>query len=145
MRSFLLICTAFCFILACKNKPSELIQTKTANQLPQDFSAFYEKFHSDSAFQMEHIEWPLKGEKGIKADSTQAQTLTEWSPEQWKIMVKPDTAMSTLKCTYETVGDVLVIEKMFYPMVGVGYERQFFKDDDGAWKLIYYAESTSMR
>ena len=145
MRSFFLFCTALCFALGCKNKPSELIQSKAPNQLPKDFNEFYQQFHTDSAFQMAHIEWPLKGEKGIAADSTQRQILTEWAPAQWKLMIMPDTSMSTLKRTYETVGDVMVIEKMFYPMVGMGYERQFYKDEDGAWKLIYYAESTSMR
>ena len=144
MRFFLFF-TVFCLAMGCKNQPAPMIQTKGANQLPKDFNEFYQKFHTDSLYQMSHIEWPLKGEKGISADSTQAQSLTEWTPEKWRLMLMPDTSMSTLIRSYETVGDVVVIEKMFYPMVGLGYERQFYKEEDGSWKLIYYAESTSMQ
>jgi hypothetical protein len=53
--------------------------------------------------------------------------------------------MSTLKRRFETVGDVMVIERMSYPMVGFGYERQFYKDEQGEWRLIYYAETLSMQ
>jgi hypothetical protein len=53
----------------------------------------------------------------------------------------PDTTMSTLKRGYEMVGEVLVVEKMSYPMVGFGFERQFYKDEDGEWRLIFYSES----
>ena len=70
--------------------------------------------------------------------------LTEWMPEAWHLMHLPDTTMSTLKCSFETVGDVMVIERMSYPMVGFGYERQFYKEEDGQWWLIFYGENTQM-
>lgn len=124
----------------CKNKPQTLQQTKTEADLPKDFLAFYQKFHSDSAYQMAHIEWPLKGEKGNPQDTTGRSQLTEWVPETWQIMHFPDTTMSTLKRAFETVGNVLVIEKMSYPMVGYGYERQFYLEEDGQWRLIFYGQ-----
>ena len=89
---------------------------------------------------MAHIEWPLKGEKGIARDSSLQQQLFEWTPETWQLMHLPDTSMSTLKREYETVSNVLIIERMYYPMVGFGFERQFFKEEDNQWRLIYYAE-----
>lgn len=128
----------------CKNKPQALQQSKAEEELPKDFRAFYQQFHTDSAYQMAHIEWPLKGETGIGQDTVAKRQLTEWTPENWRMMRMPDVSMSTLKRTFETVGDVMVVERMSYPMVGLGYERQFYKEEDGAWRLIFYAESTPM-
>jgi len=52
--------------------------------------------------------------------------------------------MSTLKRSFETVGEIIVVEKMSYPMVGFGFERQFYKEEDGQWRLIFYGENTQM-
>lgn len=144
MRTFLLFFSLVFVLSNCKNKPQAIQQSKSAADLPKDFLEFYQNFHADSAYQMAHIEWPLKGEKGVSADSALASRLHEWLPETWQLMHQPDTSMSTLKRSYEMVGEVLVIEKMSYPMVGFGFERQFYKEEDGQWRLIYYAE-TEMR
>jgi hypothetical protein len=141
----ILLFSLFAFVLFhCKNKPQALQQSKEMGDLPGDFLEFYQKFHTDSAYQMAHIEWPLKGETGIGQDTLAKRRLTEWTPEKWRMMRMPDVSMSTLKRTFETVGDVMVVERMSYPMVGLGYERQFYKEEDGAWRLIFYAESTPM-
>ncbi len=145
MRFFVLILTFSVFLANCKNKPQPLQQAKAEGDLPKDFLDFYQKFHSDSTYQMAHIEWPLKGESGISQDTTAKRQLTEWTPANWHLMHFPDTTMSTLKRSFETVGDVMVIERMSYPMVGFGYERQFYKEENGEWRLIYYAESTLMQ
>lgn len=145
MRVFFSFLTLSFFLFNCKNNPQPLQQAKAESDLPKDFKAFYQQFHSDSAYQMAHIEWPLKGETGVNKDTSNTVRLTEWLPENWRVMQFPDTTMSTLKRSFETVGDVMVIERMAYPMVGMGYERQFYKEENGEWRLIYYAESTAMR
>jgi hypothetical protein len=66
--------------------------------------------------------------------------LHEWEPATWRLMHLPETSWSSLKRDFETFGNVMVIEHMSYPMVGFGFERQFYKEEDGRWKLIYYAE-----
>ena len=140
MRKVLQFFLLIILLSNCKNKPQALQQAKAEADLPKDFLEFYQQFHSDSSYQMAHIEWPLKGEKGSSTDTLGRSQLTEWEPETWSIMHFPDTTMSTLKRGFETVGDVLVIERMSYPMVGYGYERQFYKEDDGQWRLIFYGE-----
>jgi len=142
MRILLLFSFAALLFSNCQNTPQAVQQTKSAGDLPKDFLQFYQKFHTDSAYQMAHIEWPLKGEKSsaVEEDGPLTTQLHEWEPETWKIMHLPDTSMSTLKRDYEMVGQVLIIERMSYPMVGFGYERQFYKEDDDNWRLIYYAE-----
>ncbi|MBK6994865.1 MAG: DUF4348 domain-containing protein [Lewinellaceae bacterium] len=141
MRTLLLFLSLVFLFSNCKNKPQALQQAKAEGDLPKDFLEFYQKFHTDSVYQMAHIEWPLKGEKGVSQDTTAKRQLTEWTPETWRLMHLPDTTMVTLKRGFETVGDVLVIERMSYPMVGFGYERQFFKEEDGQWRLIFYSET----
>ncbi|MBC7775471.1 MAG: DUF4348 domain-containing protein [Phycisphaerae bacterium] len=141
MRTFFLFLSLVFLLSNCKNKPQALQQAKAEGDLPKDFLEFYQKFHADSAYQMAHIEWPLKGEKGGAQDTTAKRQLTEWMPENWHLMYLPDTTVSTLKRSFETVGEVLVVERMSYPMVGVGYERQFYKEEDGQWRLIFYGET----
>jgi hypothetical protein len=141
MRTSFLFFSLLCLFSNCKNKPQALQQAKAEADLPKDFLEFYQKFHTDSVYQMAHIEWPLKGEKGVSQDTMAKRQLTEWTPENWRMMHLPDTTMSTLKRGFETVGDVMVIERMSYPMVGFGYERQFYKEEDGSWRLIFYSET----
>lgn len=116
MRTLLLFCSFILLFSNCKNKPQALQQTKTEADLPKDFREFYQQFHTDSSYQMAHIEWPLKGESGVTKDSTAKRQLVERiRPENWRMMHLPDTTMSTLKRGFETVGEVLVIERMSYP------------------------------
>ena len=145
MRVFSLFFILSFLLIYCKNNPQPLQQTRAEGELPKDFLAFYQQFHTDSAYQMAHIEWPLKGESGSSQDTTVKRQLIEWTPDKWRLMHLPDTTMSTLKRSFETVGEVMVIERMSYPMVGFGYERQFYKEENGEWRLIYYSESTLMQ
>lgn len=132
---------------ACKNKPAGSMQ-KAAEfaDLPKDFLSFYQQFHADSAFQMAHIEWPLKGEKAVRVDSTGMQkVLTTWEPTNWVMLHEPDMTDVGLKRYFETISDVLVIERLQYPMVNYGLERQFYKDENNDWHMIYYSEMQELR
>jgi hypothetical protein len=143
MRSIIFLLPTLLLLAQCQGKPAQTPTQKPVKweELPQDFTAFYQKFHTDSAYQMAHIEWPLKGERAeVRADSTLVPQLHEWEPATWRLMHLPETSWSSLKRDFETFGNVMVIERMSYPMVGFGFERQFYKEEDGRWKLIYYAE-----
>jgi hypothetical protein len=95
---------------------------------------------------MSHIEWPLKGERPNPSENGGSKKmLTAWEPEDWSLFSAPDLADVGLKRTIETMGDALIIERLEYPMVNYGLERQFFKDDNQEWHLIYYAEMQELR
>ena len=114
--------------------------------LPKDFLAFYQQFHTDSAYQMAHIDWPLKGEKLERQENGgQKKVLTLWEPEQWTMLRMPDLQDVGLKIYYETISDVLITEKLQYPMVNFGLERQFFKDEQNEWQLIFYSEMQELK
>ena len=133
--------------VSCKNNPAGAMQ-KAAEMadLPKDFLAFYQQFHTDSSYQMAHIEWPLKGEKSVPNESgDKKRVLATWEPETWEMLHLPDMTDAGLKRSFETISDVLIIEKLQYPMVNYGMERQFFKEENGAWKMIYYAEMQELK
>lgn len=148
MRLFSLFLFSLTIItISCKNRtPGQMEKAAELSDLPQDFLAFYQQFHSDSAYQMAHIDWPLKGEKMERNDSTaNKRVLTEWEPETWTMFHLPDLTDVGLKRSFETMGDVLITERLQYPMVNYGLERQFFKDDNNEWRLIYYAEMQELK
>ena len=132
---------------SCNNSPGgPLQQASEMSDLPKDFLSFYQQFHTDSSYQMAHIEWPLKGEKSVPQEDGGAKTeLAEWEPETWAILHLPDMTDVGLKRSFETISNVLIIEKLQYPMVNFGLERQFFKEENDEWMMIYYAEMQELK
>ena len=117
-----------------------------ADDLPKDFLVFYQQFHTDSAYQIAHIQWPLKGEKANRtAEGGSKKLLATWEPQDWVMLHLPDMSDAGLKRSYETISDVMVIERLQYPMVNFGLERQFYKDDQDQWQLIFYSEMGELR
>jgi len=116
------------------------------SDLPADFRAFYDKFHEDSLYQTAHIEWPLRGEKAeAQGDGTPKKVLAMWEPSNWTMQRRPDMKDAGLKRSTETLDDLLVIERLQYPMVNYGLERHFYKDENKEWKLIFYSEMQELR
>jgi hypothetical protein len=144
---FLLFISLVLLLFACKNKPdSPMIKTTEAVDLPKDFLSFYQQFHTDSAYQISHIQWPLKGEKAERtADGRPLKVLTTWEVNTWEMLHLPDLKDPGLKRKYETISDVMVIERLQYPMVNFGLERQFYKDENNQWNLIFYSEMQELR
>ncbi|MFM2266989.1 MAG: hypothetical protein RL757_430 [Bacteroidota bacterium] len=121
-------------------------KTSTANigagweQLPTDFHTFYEKFHSDSTFQMAHIRFPLAGLPN-DADSSQVGNFF-WQQNDWKMHRMPqDTAFVRIYSIPLNGFVNEVIKQKVPPYFGVS--RRFAKMDDG-WQLIYYVNANQM-
>ncbi len=134
-------------LFSCKNGSTGPMQKAAEmSDLPKDFLDFYQQFHTDSAYQIAHIEWPLKGEKTVPGDNgIDKKVLATWEPENWAIQHLPDLVSSGLKRSFETISEVLVIEHLQYPMVNYGMERQFYKDENNEWRMIYYTEMQDLR
>lgn len=133
-----LLCTA------CKqnqNTPQVESVTTSGTQLTADFNAFYEKFHTDSVYQMTHIAWPLQGDKSEQIDSTHYQKKeTYWEQSNWDLHRPVDYRSGDYKRQVQTLGDGLVIEYILITAGGYGIERRFAKQPDGEWNLIYYSD-----
>ncbi|WP_235291076.1 hypothetical protein [Portibacter lacus] len=125
------------FLGACREEKTVQVEEEPvlSTELPQGFHDFYDQFHSDSNFQMQHIIFPLKG-TATKKDSMETITLDkEYVAENWKLH-KPFNADAGFNRSFTAMGD-LVIEKMQDDMGLFTIERRWGKVDS-TWSLIYY-------
>lgn len=133
-----------CLLFSCRNTtpPPGAGKSVEFGQLPQDFRTFYERFHADSAYQMAHISWPLRGESTTQADSTAApeRKLVSWEPAQWVIQHPVDFSTHEFKGEWELTGNDFVVERIRYAAANYGLERHFVRRDDGDWELMYYQD-----
>lgn len=144
----LLIIGSLC-VTACQNPNAGNVSatsdtvTATNNQtLPESFRTFYEKFHADSIYQVGHVNWPLQGIRSLpQNDTTTISKPGQWTPEEWRFQ-QLDVLRSSndYNIEYQTLGQDVVIERIFTKMEGFGMERRFAKNIAGEWELIYYAD-----
>ncbi|MEQ1747684.1 MAG: DUF4348 domain-containing protein [Saprospiraceae bacterium] len=141
-----LIFICFLALSACrdkKNAPAQTEQTASAqsDQVPADFSDFYQKFHTDSLYQIAHISWPLQGMTTVSKDSSQQeQQGIYWEKATWTMHRPVNFASGEFKRTLQVLGNELVVEQISYAAASYGLERRFVRSENGEWELIYYAD-----
>ena len=125
-------------LAACTGKeeesPADVEPPK--QQLPEGFTHFYEKFHTDSAFQMNHIQFPLQGVPENRALATDTFTFQK---ENWELHQAFNPSSSTFERRFQNVGQNIVIEYIYSPRLQVVMERRFQRRDS-SWFLIFYKE-----
>lgn len=124
-----------CFV-SCKNayKNSEPGETDivAVQTFPEDFDGFFTRFQQDSAFQMEHIVFPLEG----KHTSYDSEEMLYWDKESWKLHGEYDESLTDFRRTYQVFnGIVIEIIQDKYDFSKI--ERRFAKMNN-EWMLIYY-------
>ena len=144
MRFFLTMMKLKIFFLAvglialfsCKRK----VDTNTAEMQPlsADFRTFYEKFHSDSLYQMSHIAFPLKGLPSNADSSVIAKDTFHFRAGDWMMHRPVDFSKGEFVQIVTPMGDVMVTERIIKSDNSFGIERRFAKLGDGQWTLIYY-------
>lgn len=103
--------------------------------IPEDFIAFYDRFHEDSLFQIEHIIFPLAGVPAY--DSLRSDDWV-WNQEDWKMHHSFDEGSGAFKRDWYNVNSV-VIEKIKDSSGRFTMERRWAKMGK-EWTLIYYKE-----
>ena len=135
MKSIFQLLSLVLILAACNKKSKSDLPTNL--NLPKDFLTFYDQFHADTAYQVRHITFPLKG-MPMHADS---MTLLEdnfyydkalWIPH--KTMTLNDTFYSR---QFLKLSDEMLSERIIQKDVNYGMERRFAKLH-GEWNLIYY-------
>jgi len=138
---------AFQKIMNDKDPTSEEVQP-TASQsnsvadLPADFLVFYTQFHSDSSFQMAHINFPLEGLPEYADSTILAEGNFKWQGDDWKIHKNLDARKENFTQNLNVVSKGLIFE--FIPASiednkqNLWIERRFLKSN-GEWRLIYYS------
>lgn len=99
--------------------------------IPEDFPAFYAKFHVDPEFQLNHIQFPLSG---VGEDE-------RWTAENWSIH-KPFSNTDEFKRDMENVGGV--ITETIMDNNGMFYIVRRFAKLGEDWKLIFYTQGTNL-
>ena len=106
--------------------------------LPSDFLAFYQRFHDDSLYQLEHVVFPLQG---LPADADSATIVNgkfRWQREGWAMHHPIEDAGTQFSRSMKKITDEMVIENIKVAGGQYGMQRRWSKSDDD-WYLIYYA------
>lgn len=117
-------------LVGCNSSPSEA-SAQNGKELPEDFLTFYNKYHSDSAFQWEHTLFPLPylGEK---------RDIEEWTAENWVMHQPVDVENSNLfERSFYRMGTSIIGEEIISTSLKLKIERRW-QETQGQWLLIYY-------
>lgn len=120
-----------CMVVSCQNSSSKISGNESFSdenvvEIPEDFPPFYERFHTDSSFQMAHITFPLNA----SSDST------KWQKEDW-VIHKPFNDMNgEFTRSFDNVNGMM-IETIREKSGFVEIERRFGKVGPD-YHLIYY-------
>lgn len=102
--------------------------------LPSDFVAFYQLFHADSTYQVQHIQFPLKGL--ISFDTIQNQEHS-WNISEWILHKQIDDMNGTFTVKYRILSESLIEEQVTARGYNFDMLRRFAKLGED-YKLIYY-------
>ncbi len=140
MKKYLLFFFAlFSLVLfQCKSEPEK--KEAEYSKLPKDFVEFYDKFHEDSVFQIEHITFPLEGATRIPNSDIDSMIPYKWRKENWKIHKKFENFDDIFTRSFYLLGDDAVIENIIGVDSLFQMQRRFSKLHSG-WHLIYYYEN----
>jgi hypothetical protein len=136
MTKYALISTLLFFVLgACKPKVKE---TKEMVVMPAEFRDFYAKFHSDTAYQMKHITFPLQGLPQDVDSATLADRDFFYTADTWLKHQPIDFSKGEFRQELTRFSDRMVMERIYRSDNAFGMERRFAKLEDNEWYLIYY-------
>ncbi len=136
MKNFLRIALVIIIGISCKD--STLPPPTPVQELPEDFVVFYKKFLADSAYQMNHILFPLAGLPSQANPETDDLDNFRWKKDAWTLHRDFDPKTSGFDRSFVLVSDELIIEYIIHTSHKFGLERRFSKSD-GKWYLIYYS------
>lgn len=122
-----IILFSFLGFAACKNKSN----SKTDSS---DFEAFYEKFHADSLFQMEHILFPLPGVPALVLEGS-LDTTFYWQQSDWLMHRDFDAEKTGFTRVWQDLGNM--IQEEICDKQGNCLERRFMREGK-TWQLIFY-------
>ena len=109
-----------------------------------DFFNFYQSFHMDSAYQMDHIIFPLQGLPADADSLTIAHNNFTWEQETWRLHYPIDFETSDFTRQITPLSDDIVVELIVHRSGQAGMMRRFAKMGDD-WYLIYFADMNRIK
>jgi hypothetical protein len=142
-----MVCILFVLIIpvlseSCRSKetaPQDTgPETEAVDTLPPDFVTFFNRFHEDSAFQWDHIIFPLEGLPNSTGDGdTTANARFFWQKSEWVKHNRFTDPGGNFDHWYTIIGDRIIEHWIQMKGTNMYMKRRFAKLDDG-WYLIYY-------
>lgn len=131
--------------LGCKSQqndeppPSGSERSEAVDTLPDDFVEFFDHFHKDSAFQMEHIIFPLEGlpDAPPGTDSLPKERFF-WQREDWVMHQPFKNPAGEFEHWYQVINPRIIEHWVNMKGTNMVIRRRFARLDDG-WYLIYYS------
>lgn len=124
-------------VSSCKHK-NKVQETPALAALPDEFKQFYDKFNTDTTFQMQHIQFPLLG---LPSDVDSATVVNQdyyYTADTW-VKHKPiDFSKNEFKQEFQIMSDRMIVERVYKQDNTYMVERRFAKISDNQWYLIYY-------
>lgn len=117
-----------------------LISCKSKHENPQtvsEFEAFYEKFHRDSSYQLDHISFPLEGMPGLLMEKNDSLEAFSWKKAAWKFQQKVDFEAGDFTQKLSSVNGTVI--EFICDTDGFCLERRFAKIGRD-WFLIYFVD-----
>jgi len=112
--------------------------TETNEEMPTGFLAFYQRFHDDSLYQLEHIIFPLQGIPAEADSATIVDGRFRWQKEDWIMHHPIEDSRTQFSRNFKKINDEIVIENITVGGGQYGMQRRFSKSGED-WYLIYYA------
>jgi len=132
MKYLLVLSLSTFLFLSCK--PS--IKQIENESLPEDFVEFFNLFHTDSLYQLEHISFPLEGVQKANDGPGDILVPINWEKNSWIMHKAFNSHNGSFERTFKIVGPIIIEEindkNQFFSM-----ERRFAKIRS-EWHLIYY-------
>ena len=124
-----LLIASFFYVSACRSAKVGIAS--------ENFQDFYQRFLTDSAFQMKRVQFPLPGKRATL--ETQDSTY-QWERSDW-IMLKDFDLDSTQFKRNLTVADTLATDEIYTPGAGF-YFKMVFEPIQHKWHLVYLVDET---
>lgn len=121
---------------SCNNKPnsSSITHDTVDVVIPDTFVKFYQRFHQDSTYQMEHIVFPLP----------QKEDGTLYTREDWELNKSLDIESSGFQRDLDNFQNIIT-ETLTHKQGLYTLERRFSPMGNKDWSLIYYSVSNPMK
>lgn len=135
-KLFLVAMLGVLTLYSCKNKES--VEQELYTEIPEDFIPFYEQFHNDTLFQVEHIQFPLEGIPSLSEDTNLEGFTFWWERDGWKYHKPFNSQDNTFTRSFSNFAGIIT-ETIKDGSGQFTMMRRFTKIGD-EWKLIYYKE-----
>lgn len=126
----IVLAAGFLLLYSCRS-----VKTPAAKE---DFDVFYERFLTDSAFQMSRIVFPLPGINAMDMEES-GDSVYYWTKDNWIMLKQPDLDPNEFVRDMH-VTDTIATDEIYMDDAGF-YFKTTYKPIKNKWHLVYMIDS----